>query len=92
MRILVVEDEPRLLRNLAKALREEGYAVDAAESGDDGGSDVGGTSDAFHFIHQPVVGDFDMAVKVTRLVATTGLLFSSSLLTTCERLLMLDPL
>jgi two-component system OmpR family response regulator len=36
MRILVVEDEPRLLRNLSKALREEGYAVDTAESGDDG--------------------------------------------------------
>jgi two-component system OmpR family response regulator len=36
MRILVVEDEPRLLRNLAKALREEGYAVDTAEVGDDG--------------------------------------------------------
>ena len=36
MRVLVVEDEPRLLRNLAKALREEGYAVDTAESGDDG--------------------------------------------------------
>lgn len=36
MRILVVEDEPRLLRNLAKALREEGYAVDTAEAGDNG--------------------------------------------------------
>src|SRR5216117_980282 len=36
MRILIVEDEPRLLRNLAKALREEGYAVDTAEAGDDG--------------------------------------------------------
>ncbi len=36
MRILVVEDEPRLLRNLAKALREEDYAVDTAEAGDDG--------------------------------------------------------
>ncbi len=36
MRILVVEDEPRLLRNLAKALREEGYAVDTAANGDDG--------------------------------------------------------
>ena len=32
MRILVIEDEPRLLRNLAKALREEGYAVDTAEA------------------------------------------------------------
>src|SRR5258708_4579171 len=36
MRILIVEDEPRLLRNLAKALREAGYAVDTAETGDDG--------------------------------------------------------
>jgi len=36
MRILIVEDEPRLLRSLARALREEGYAVDTAESGDDG--------------------------------------------------------
>ena len=36
MRILVVEDEPRLQRNLAKALREEGYAVDAAGDGEDG--------------------------------------------------------
>jgi len=36
MRILVVEDEPRLLRSLAKSLREEGYAVDTADAGDDG--------------------------------------------------------
>ena len=36
MRILVVEDEPRLQRSLARALREEGYAVDTASAGDDG--------------------------------------------------------
>src|SRR6266478_2164094 len=36
MRILLVEDEPDLLRGLAKALREEGYAVDTAENGEDG--------------------------------------------------------
>ena len=36
MRILVVEDEPRLLRSLAQALREEGYAVDTADAGDEG--------------------------------------------------------
>jgi two-component system OmpR family response regulator len=36
MRVLVVEDEPRLLRSLAQALREEGYAVDTADAGDDG--------------------------------------------------------
>jgi two-component system OmpR family response regulator len=36
MRILIVEDEPDLLRSLAKALREEGYAVDTAAQGEDG--------------------------------------------------------
>src|SRR4029434_1924903 len=36
MRLLLVEDEPRLLRTLAKALREEGYAVDTADNGEDG--------------------------------------------------------
>src|SRR5262245_36643544 len=36
MRILVVEDEPDLLRGLARALRDEGYAVDAASDGEDG--------------------------------------------------------
>ncbi|MCC7377228.1 MAG: response regulator transcription factor [Verrucomicrobiales bacterium] len=36
MRILIVEDEPRLLHNLAKALREEGYAVDTATDGSEG--------------------------------------------------------
>jgi two-component system OmpR family response regulator len=36
MRILIVEDEPDLLASLARALREEGYAVDAATNGEDG--------------------------------------------------------
>ena len=36
MRLLVVEDEPRLLRSLSRALREEGYAVDTAENGEEG--------------------------------------------------------
>lgn len=36
MRILIVEDEPDLLRSLARALREEGYAVDTAADGEDG--------------------------------------------------------
>jgi len=35
MRLLVVEDEPDLLRVLSQALREEGYAVDAAADGQD---------------------------------------------------------
>src|SRR5262245_25181866 len=36
MRVLVVEDEPRLLAGLARALRETGYAVDTAATGRDG--------------------------------------------------------
>src|SRR5437588_8204776 len=36
MRVLVVEDEPELLRALAQALREDGYAVDEAADGEDG--------------------------------------------------------
>jgi two-component system OmpR family response regulator len=36
MRILVVEDEPDLLSSLARALRDEGYAVDTAPDGEEG--------------------------------------------------------
>ena len=36
MRALVVEDEPRLLDSLTRALREEGYAVDKAATGEEG--------------------------------------------------------
>src|SRR6202142_2737060 len=43
MRILVVEDEPDLLASLAQALREEGYAVDTADNGDDGLFNAEGT-------------------------------------------------
>src|SRR3954465_13364866 len=36
MRVLVIEDEPDLLRAVAQALREEGYAVDESADGEDG--------------------------------------------------------
>jgi two-component system OmpR family response regulator len=36
MRILVVEDELDLQRGLTRALRDEGYAVDTADNGEDG--------------------------------------------------------
>jgi len=36
MRLLIIEDEADLLSSLSKALREEGYAVDTAEDGEEG--------------------------------------------------------
>lgn len=36
MRVLIVEDDPDLLRGLSQALREENYAVDITSDGDDG--------------------------------------------------------
>lgn len=36
MRVLIIEDEPDLLRSLAMALRDEGYAVDTAADGAEG--------------------------------------------------------
>ena len=36
MRILIVEDEPRLRASLLRTLQEEGYGVDTAEAGDEG--------------------------------------------------------
>lgn len=36
MRVLVVEDEPDLLRIIAQTLREDGYAVDEAADGEEG--------------------------------------------------------
>ena len=36
MKLLVIEDEPDLLRALAGTFREEGYAVDTAEDGEEG--------------------------------------------------------
>jgi two-component system, OmpR family, response regulator len=36
MKVLVVEDEPKMLRAIRRGLEREGYAVDAAADGDDG--------------------------------------------------------
>lgn len=43
MRLLVVEDEPDLRAGLARALREEGYAVDTAADGEEGFFKANGT-------------------------------------------------
>jgi len=36
MKLLIVEDEPRLLHNLKRSLAEEGYVVEGASRGDEG--------------------------------------------------------
>lgn len=36
MKVLVVDDEPRLLAALRRALEAEGFAVDTASEGDEG--------------------------------------------------------
>jgi two-component system OmpR family response regulator len=43
MRILIIEDEPDLRSGLARALRDEGYAVDTADNGGDGLFNAEGT-------------------------------------------------
>ena len=49
MRILVVEDEPRMASVIARGLREQSYAVDVAQDGDDG-------------LYQSSINDYDLIV------------------------------
>ena len=49
MRILLVEDEPRMSNVIAKGLREQSYAVDVVEDGDAG-------------LYQAALNDYDLIV------------------------------
>lgn len=49
MRILLVEDEPRMANVIAKGLREQSYAVDVAQDGDAG-------------LYQAAINDYDLIV------------------------------
>jgi DNA-binding response OmpR family regulator len=49
MRILLVEDEPRMANVIAKGLREQSYAVDLAQDGDAG-------------LYQAAINDYDLIV------------------------------
>ena len=40
MRVLVIEDHRRMAALLRRGLEEEGYAVDLADTGEDGGEGV----------------------------------------------------
>ncbi|MFT4175812.1 MAG: response regulator transcription factor [Luteolibacter sp.] len=46
MRLLIIEDDPLLLRSLAASMREENYAVDTATDGEDG-------------LHKATTSDYD---------------------------------
>jgi len=60
MRVLVVEDEPDLLRVTAQALREAGYAVDEAADGEDG-------------LYKATAWDYDAVVLDLMLPKVSGL-------------------
>src|SRR5947209_5037690 len=49
MRLLLVEDDARIARFVAKGLREESYAVDAVENGNDA-------------VYQTEINDYDLIV------------------------------
>jgi DNA-binding response OmpR family regulator len=49
MRLLLVEDDPRIARFVAKGLREQAYAVDIAENGDDG-------------LYQAAINSYDLVI------------------------------
>lgn len=60
MRLLIVEDEPDLLNTLAQTLREDGYAVDTSDNGEDG-------------LHKAKSWDYDAIVLDWMLPQMTGL-------------------
>jgi two-component system, OmpR family, response regulator len=59
MRVLVVEDAPKMSRVLQRALREDGYAVDACENGVDA-------------VHMAMEYDFDAVVLDVGLIGIDG--------------------
>ncbi len=62
MRILIVEDEPDLLDSVAESMREDGYAVDTAERGDDG-------------LHKALAWEYDAIVLDWMLPGMSGMEF-----------------
>lgn len=62
MRILIVEDEPDLLDSVAESMREDGYAVDTAERGDQG-------------LHKALAWEYDAIVLDWMLPGINGMEF-----------------
>lgn len=91
MRILVVEDEPDLLRILARTLREEGYAVDEAVDGEDGLFKAEGVAyDAIILdVMLPVMDGFEMLRRL-RQSRKTPVLMLTARIRTADRVRGLD--
>ena len=53
MRVLLVEDEPKIADFIQRGLSEEGYAVDVAADGEEG-------------LEWPSIADFDVIVRRSR--------------------------
>jgi len=91
MRILVVEDEPDLLRILARTLREEGYAVDEAADGEDGLFKAEGVAyDAIILdVMLPVMDGWEMLRRL-RQTKRTPVLMLTARIKTADRVRGLD--
>src|SRR6204780_172137 len=59
MRVLLVEDDPKISRFVAKGLREQAYAVDVAASGDDA-------------LYQAAINNYDLAILDIMIPGTDG--------------------
>jgi|SRR5580765_4595819 len=79
MRILIVEDELDLQRGLARALRDEGYAVDTADNGADGLFNAEGTDyDAIVLdVMMPQMDGWDVLARLRKKKKTPVLMLTA---------------
>lgn len=91
MRLLVVEDEPDLLAGLARALRQQGYAVDTAADGEDGlyKAQTADYDAIILDVMLPVLDGWQILTKL-RLTKTTPVLMLTARDSTAERVRGLD--
>jgi len=93
MRVLIVEDEHKIARALAKALQQETYAVDVAYDGDEGHAMATTEPYDIAIIDRMLPGEYDGIgiVKAMRQAKVhTPVLFLSALDTVAERTAGLD--
>src|SRR5580704_16539050 len=73
MRILLVEDDPRIARFIAKGLREQSYALDIATSGEDA-------------LYQTAISTYDLAILDVMIPAPDGFAVCKELRKSGQRL------